>query len=86
MSDKLEIEGDFFYFSNGLLHRSDGPAVEFKSGIEFWINNGNFHREDGPAITNNKNSKYNEYWLNNKRATSEEIKNIKRNYWIKKIL
>lgn len=83
---KLEIEGDIFYFENDLLHREDGPAIEFNKGLKYWLNNGKIHRDDGPAILNVKTSKYNEYWLNNERATADEIKNIKRNYWINKLV
>ena len=38
--------------SNGELHRTDGPAVEYKDGPKFWYQNGKPHREDGPAIEN----------------------------------
>jgi hypothetical protein len=33
-----------------LLHRRDGPAVEFTSGEKNWYVNGKLHRLDGPAI------------------------------------
>ena len=33
-----------------ILHREDGPAVEYSNGDKFWYINGNLHREDGPAI------------------------------------
>lgn len=34
----------------GVLHRVDGPAIEWNNGaIEWWLN-GNRHREDGPAL------------------------------------
>ena len=38
------------WYKNGLLHREDGPAVEFFNGTKFWYKNGDYHREDGPAI------------------------------------
>ena len=28
------------YFKNGVLHRLDGPAVAYSSGLEFWWVNG----------------------------------------------
>jgi len=35
---------------NNLLHREDGPAVEYADGTKQWCQNGKFHRIDGPAI------------------------------------
>lgn len=32
------------------LHRLDGPAVIYSSGLKLWYVNGKLHREDGPAI------------------------------------
>jgi hypothetical protein len=36
--------------SNGLLHRTDGPAVENPDGKREWWVDGKRHRIDGPAI------------------------------------
>ena len=38
------------WFLNDLLHREDGPAIEYASGHNYWYKNGVLHREDGPAI------------------------------------
>ena len=45
------------YTRDGVLHREDGPAVEFTSaegtydnGRKEWFKDGIRHREDGPAI------------------------------------
>jgi hypothetical protein len=35
---------------NGLLHREDGPAIEWADGSKEWRLNGKSHRTDGPAI------------------------------------
>ena len=35
---------------NGLLHRTDGPAMENANGSKFWFQNNQRHRFDGPAI------------------------------------
>ena len=43
---------------NGLLHREDGPAVEFTNGDKKWYVNGQRHREDGPALERNDGYKY----------------------------
>lgn len=45
----------------GLLHRTDGPAMEFASGTKSWYINGRLHREDGPAIEWVNDEP--EYWL-----------------------
>lgn len=36
-----------------ILHREDGPAVEWKSGTKEWWVNGRLHRINGPAIEYN---------------------------------
>tara|TARA_R110000868_G_scaffold77151_3_gene221249 strand:+ start:2082 stop:2342 length:261 start_codon:yes stop_codon:yes gene_type:complete len=41
--------GDKIWYLNGLLHRTDGPAIEFSNGDKSWYLNGLRHREDGPA-------------------------------------
>ncbi len=38
------------YYLNGLLHRLDGPAIEYSNGAKEWYLNGKRHRVDGPAI------------------------------------
>jgi hypothetical protein len=52
------------YRLNGLLHREDGPAIEWKSGSKEWLLNGKLHRISGPArewVNGNKS-----WWLNGK--------------------
>ena len=41
----------------GLLHRTDGPAVEYDDGSKEWYVNGQYHRTDGPAIERADGSK-----------------------------
>jgi len=43
-----------------VLHREDGPAVEYSEGIKEWWRNGQLHREDGPAIEQEDGNK--EWW------------------------
>ena len=38
------------YYQDYLLHREDGPAVEYKNGDKEWYQYGKLHRKDGPAI------------------------------------
>ena len=51
---------DKFYYKDGsvldyldnskILHREDGPAIEWADGAKRWYINDKLHREDGPAI------------------------------------
>jgi hypothetical protein len=52
MIDGLEIFGGIKrYWKNNMLHRDDGPAIEFLDGRrKCWYKNGKYHREDGPAV------------------------------------
>lgn len=43
-------DGTYYYHLNGLLHREDGPAIEYAGGDKFWLFNGKQHRADGPAV------------------------------------
>jgi hypothetical protein len=65
---KINENGDKFYHSDRemeILHREDGPAIEYADGSKAWWLNGNRHREDGPAIEDANGFKA--WWLNGKR-------------------
>jgi len=50
---KTSEDGDKFYYKDKaktILHREDGPAVEWADGDKVWFVNGKQHRLDGPAI------------------------------------
>ena len=52
---KYRVEVDAFgtreyYNSDGQLHRTNGPAIEYANGTKYWYQNGVCHRTDGPAI------------------------------------
>jgi len=50
---EITSTGNKFYFKDKemkILHREDGPAVEWSDGHKEWFLNGILHREDGPAI------------------------------------
>jgi hypothetical protein len=32
-----------------ILHREDGPALEYSKGSLLWLQNDNYHRMDGPS-------------------------------------
>jgi hypothetical protein len=53
-----------WYNENGMLHRIDGPAVEFADGSKWWCVNGMIHRIDGPAIEDAIG--YKEWWVDGK--------------------
>ena len=53
------------YFSDRemtILHREDGPAIEWRGGRKTWYLNGKKHREDGPAVEDPYG--YKEWWIN----------------------
>ena len=60
---KIDTCGDIYYYKKGtdILHREDGPAVEYADGSKMWYFNGNRHREDGPAIIHH--SGHSEWWV-----------------------
>ena len=39
-----------YWYCNNLLHREDGPAIEYLDGDKFWFSYGKYHRINGPAI------------------------------------
>lgn len=50
--------GSKFYCLDDMLHRLDGPAVEYAGGSKSWYQNGKLHRFDGPAIEYADDSKH----------------------------
>jgi len=46
------------WFLNGVLHRENGPAVEWLNGDKSWYKEGELHRDDGPACESVNGSKY----------------------------
>ena len=63
-NDEIIIDdfGNRKWLLDGLLHRTDGPAIDCRNGKTEWWRNGLRHRIDGPAMTwpNGKS----EYWVN----------------------
>ena len=70
MTEEQYIETDGSenrYFSDEamtVLHREDGPAVEYANGGKLWYLNGKLHREDGPAAE--FPGGYKAWYINNK--------------------
>jgi len=56
---KKDKYGNIYWCKEGtnILHREDGPAIEFVDGTKHWYQNDMWHRADGPAIENNSGHK-----------------------------
>lgn len=52
-----------------ILHRTDGPAVEYADGDKEWYVNGELHRVDGPAIQYASGTK--EWWMHGQRHRTD---------------
>ena len=63
--ERIELSNRVEYLLNGILHRLDGPAVEWANGDKSWWVDGKRHRLDGPAIERTDGSK--EWWVDGKR-------------------
>ena len=50
-------DGTKFWCRYGLLHREDGPAIEYLNGTKRWYVNGLRHRIDGPAVIKSDGTK-----------------------------
>ena len=61
----------FYYNTNGQLHRTDGPALEYADGSKSWYQNGEYHRTDGPAIE--WFNGHFEWWVNGEELTEAEF-------------
>lgn len=68
---KVYTNGDRSWCQNGLLHRTDGPAVEWANGDRGWYQNGKLHRTDGPAVEWANGVR--EWWIESKPLTEEEF-------------
>tara|TARA_R110001632_G_scaffold84726_2_gene186623 strand:+ start:417 stop:680 length:264 start_codon:yes stop_codon:yes gene_type:complete len=70
----IDEHGDKFYYSDKemtVLHREDGPAVEYSDGSKAWYINGLLHREDGPAYEDVNGTK--RWFINGKKLTEDEF-------------
>jgi hypothetical protein len=46
----IDKYGNKRWYQNDLLHRTDGPAIEYADGDKMWYQNNLLHRTDGPAV------------------------------------
>lgn len=54
-----------------ILHRENGPAVEYTTGDKFWYQNGQMHRTDGPAVIRANGNKF--WFINGEELTEAEF-------------
>jgi len=50
---KIDSNGTKYYYADkafSILHRDDGPAIEWSDGDKSWFFDGKRHRLDGPAV------------------------------------
>lgn len=67
---RIDESGNKYYYSDRkmtILHRLDGPAIEYATGTKAWCKNGVFHRMFGPAVESANGIK--EWWISGKRLT-----------------
>jgi hypothetical protein len=67
-----------------ILHREDGPAIEYRDGSKKWFLNGKHHRVDGPAIEGADGTKI---WMKNDRrhridGPAAEFGNGDQTWWL----
>ena len=58
---RLYDNGNKEWYLNDVLHREDGPAIEYGNGYKSWYIKGKLHREDGPAVIQGE---YEAWYLN----------------------
>lgn len=60
----LILRGQVRWFGSGggVVHRTDGPAIERPDGYRTWNQNGQLHRLDGPAMELPNGTRY---WYQN---------------------
>jgi hypothetical protein len=71
---RINEDGDKTYWKNKemtILHREDGPAIEWVDGYKEWRINGKRHREDGPAYEGADGTKF--WYLNDEKLTEREF-------------
>ena len=71
---EITSTGSKFYFKDKdmtILHREDGPAIEYTDGSTEWWLNGELHREDGPACEYTDGDKY--WFINGHRLSETEF-------------
>ena len=73
---KINKDGSKFYYSDAamkILHRIDGPAMEFADGSKEWYVEGKRHRLDGPAMYVGYVGGYTAWYVHGTRLSQEEF-------------
>jgi len=72
------------WYKNGLLDREDGPAIEYKNGVQEWYKNGKPHNPNGPAVVFQNGDKvwYKNGLLDREDGPAIEYKNGVKEWWI----
>lgn len=71
---KVFPNGDTYWFTNPectIIHRENGPAIEFADGYKVYFQNNKWHRLDGPARI--WSDGYEEYWIDGLEYTKEDF-------------
>jgi len=71
---RIDRYGDKRYYKDKamtMLHRTDGPAIEYTNGHKVWYVDNKLHRTDGPAII--WTSGYKEWYVDDEYLTEEEF-------------
>jgi len=56
--DKNSCNYNMQYYKGYLIHREDGPAIEWVDGDKEWFKDGKRHRINGPALKFSNGDKY----------------------------
>lgn len=76
-----------YYQKDGLLHRTDGPAVITANGSCWWYLYGKIHRIDGPAIIRANGAQY--WYRNDERHRTDGpaviYPNEKHEWWLNEV-
>jgi hypothetical protein len=75
---RISDDGNKYWYLNGKLHRTDGPAIESEYWGNHWVVNGRPHRTDGPAVERPDGK---EWYVNGKEYTEEEFEIVKQVLW-----
>ena len=71
---EINTLGNKFYYKDKemtILHREDGPAIEYDNGTKYWCINNKLHREDGPAVV--YSCGYNSWYINGSLLSEAEF-------------
>jgi hypothetical protein len=85
---RKNARGDIIWkLPTNMVHRIDGPAIEYHGGDKEWAQNGKRHRTDGPAVDWADGTE--EWYLNGKRHRTDgpavEHPDGRKEWWINDI-